>query len=157
MLTRPDDQAARLTRLEECAAASNILHTFAAALDEPEVESVLALFREDAVLSSPRREARGHAEIRSFFTEAWAADPSAKRHFVMSPRASWLEPGRVRLEAYFYFVGRMPDSSVLGWGTYDDVVDVTGPEPRFARIRMESHLRTDLVSGWAAVPAGAGR
>jgi hypothetical protein len=157
MTTSPDDQAARLTRLEECAAASNILHTFAAALDEPEMEKVLALFREDAVLSSPRREAVGHDEIRAFFTEAWAADPSEKRHFVMSPRVTWLEPGRVRLEAYFYFIGRLPGSSVLGWGTYDDVVDVTGPEPRFARIRMESHLRTDLASGWAATPVGAPR
>jgi hypothetical protein len=73
----------------------------------------------------------------------------------MSPRVTWLEPGLVRLEAYFYFVGRMPDSSVLGWGTYDDVVDVTGPEPRFARIRMESHLRTDLAGGWASPPLGS--
>lgn len=157
MTTGPDDQATRVARLEECAAATNLLHTFAAALDEPEVERVIALFREDAVLSSPRREARGHDEIRAFFGEAWAADSSAKRHFVMSPRVTWLEPGQVRLEAYFFFVGRMPDSSVLGWGTYDDVVDVTGAEPRFARIRMESHLRTDLASGWAAAPLGVAR
>ena len=154
------DQAAedllhRLTRLEECSRASNLLHTFAASLDEPDLDTVLALFREDALLSSPRREARGHQEIGAFFADAWLADPSAKRHFVMTPRVTWLSPGRVRLEAYFTFVGRMPDSSVLGWGTYDDLVDVTGPEPQFAEVRMESHLRTDLAQGWAAAPIGA--
>lgn len=154
--------AERLTRIEECGRAADILHTFAASLDEPDLTTVLALFREDAVLSSPRRTARGHEEIARFFSEAWAADPSAKRHFVMSPRVTWLSPGRVRLEAYFTFVGRMPDSSVLGWGTYDDVVDVTGQEPRFAEVRMESHLRTDLSRGWGAAvgataEAGAAR
>lgn len=151
------DLSERLTKMEESIRATNLLHTFAAVLDEPTLETVLPLFREDAVLSSPRSEARGHAEIREFFTVAWAADPSEKRHFVTSPRVTWLEPGRVRLETYFTFIGRMPGSSVLGWGTYDDVVDVTGPEPRFASIRMESHLRTDLDNGWAAVAAGAVR
>ncbi|WP_244928949.1 nuclear transport factor 2 family protein [Nocardioides sp. W7] len=151
-----DDLAARLVRLEECGRAADILHTFAASLDDPDLATVLPLFREDAVLVSPRRTARGRAEIASFFTEAWSADPSVKRHFVMSPRVTWLGPGRVRLETYFTFIGRMPDSSVLGWGTYDDVVDVTGPEPRFAEVRMESHLRTDLDQGWAAAPVTAG-
>ena len=150
-----EDLLHRMARLEECARATNLLHTFAASLDDPDLDTVLALFLQDALVFSPRREARGHQEIGAFFAEAWSADPSAKRHFVMSPRVTWLSPGRVRLEAYFTFVGRMPDSSVLGWGTYDDVVDVTGPEPKFAEVRIKSHLRTDLARGWAAAPVGA--
>jgi hypothetical protein len=146
------DLAERVARLEDCAAATDILHTWAAALDEPDLDTVLDLFLPDAVLSSPRRDATGHDEIREFFSQAWSYDPSSKRHFVMSPRVTWLEPGRVRLETYFYFIGRLPDSSVLGWGTYDDVVDVRGDRPRFASVRMESHLRTDLTTGWPAVP-----
>ena len=66
---------------------------------------------------------------------------------------TWLGPGLVRLEAYFSFIGRATRLSVLGWGTYDDTVDVTGPEPRFARMRIESHLRTDLAAGWPLAPA----
>ncbi|HEY8534248.1 MAG TPA: nuclear transport factor 2 family protein [Micromonospora sp.] len=140
---------------DECRRATGILHAFAASLDEPDVDTVLKLFREDAVLETPRFTARGHAEIGAFFQRAWAADPSTKRHFVMSPRVTWLEPGRVRLETYFLFVGRLPGSSIIGWGTYDDIVDVSGQEPLFAYIRMESHLRTDLQSGWALPREGS--
>jgi hypothetical protein len=140
----------QVQRLTQCQAAANILHTYAATLDEPEVAAVLRLFAEDAVLETPGSTAAGHEEIGAFFRKAWAADPSAKRHFITSPRVTWLEPGLVRLEAYFYWIGRAPGESVLGWGTYDDTVDVTGPIPRFARMRIESHLRTDLASGWPA-------
>jgi hypothetical protein len=140
--------AAQLQRLSEAQAAANILHTYAAALDEPDVATVLPLFTEDAVLETPGSAATGHAGIGAFFRAAWAADASAKRHFITSPRVTWLEPGRVRLESYFSFIGRAPGQSVLGWGTYDVIVDVTGTEPRFARMRIDSHLRTDLASGW---------
>jgi 3-phenylpropionate/cinnamic acid dioxygenase small subunit len=141
---------AEVRRLTQCQAAASILHTYAASLDEPDVATVLRLFRDDAVLETPNSTAAGHEEIGAFFRRAWAADPSVKRHFITSPRVTWLEPGLVRLEAYFYFIGRASQQSVLGWGTYDDTVDVTGPEPRFARMRIDSHLRTDLVAGWPA-------
>jgi 3-phenylpropionate/cinnamic acid dioxygenase small subunit len=141
-------------RLAQCQAAANILHTYASSLDEPDVDTVLRLFREDAILETPGSTAAGHEQIGAFFRRAWAADSSVKRHFVTSPRVTWLEPGLVRLEAYFSFIGRATRQSVLGWGTYDDTVDVTGPEPRFARMRIESHLRTDLAAGWPLPPVG---
>jgi hypothetical protein len=135
-------------RAWDCVRATNILHTFALAVDEQEIDSVLACFRVDAELTTPRRSWRGIEEIREFFAAAWAADPSAKRHFVATPRVTWLGPGRVRLEAYFSFIGRLPEQSVLGWGRYDHVVDVRGEQPLLERAGMESHLRTDLAAGW---------
>lgn len=139
----------RVQRLEDCQGATGLLHTFAAALDEPVLDDVVSLFLPDAVLQTVRGEHVGHAAIKAFFADAWQRDASAKRHFVMAPRVTWLRPGRVRVETYFTFIGRLPQESILGWGTYDDEIDTTGPEPRFARLRMESHLRTELAQGWA--------
>lgn len=136
-------------RAWDCIRAANILHSFATAVDAQDMAATLACFRADADLVTPSFTAAGIDEIRAFFDGAWRRDPSAKRHFVASPRATWIEPGLVRLEAYFSFVGRMPEQSIVGWGQYDDLVDVTGDEPRFVRIAMESHLRTDLATGWA--------
>ena len=147
-MTAVEALEAEVRRLAQCQAAANILHTYAATLDEPDVATVLRLFRPDAILETPGSIAAGHEEIGEFFRRAWAADPSVKRHFITSPRVTWLEPGLVRLEAYFSFIGRALEQSVLGCGTYDDTVDVTGPEPRFARMRIESHLHTDLAAGW---------
>ena len=143
-----------MRRLAQCQAAANILHTYAASLDEPDVDTVLRLFREDAILQTPGGTSAGDEQIGAFFRRAWAADSSVKRHFITSPRVTWLEPGLVRLEAYFSFIGRATRQSVVGWGTYDDTVDVTGTEPRFARMRIESHLRTDLAAGWPLPPVG---
>ncbi len=102
------------TRAWECVVAGNILHTFATAVDAQDLPATLACFREDAVLATPRGESTGLDEIGAFFMKAWATDPSAKRHFVASPRTTWLEPGLVRLEAYFSFIGRLPGSRSSG-------------------------------------------
>jgi ketosteroid isomerase-like protein len=72
-------------RLAQCQAAANILHTYAASLDEPDVDTVLRLFREDAILETPGAAAAGHEQIGAFFRQAWATDPSVKRHFITSP------------------------------------------------------------------------
>lgn len=130
--------------------ATNILHTFATAVDAQDMSATLACFRDDARLETPHTACIGRDEIAGFFTKAWSTDPSAKRHFVASPRATWLEPGLVRLETYFSFLGRLPDQSIIGWGEYDDLVDVSDGVPRFVRLHMQSHLRTDLATGWVA-------
>ncbi|GAA1103970.1 hypothetical protein GCM10009668_23780 [Nocardioides dubius] len=138
------------TRAWECVVAGNVLHTFATAVDAQDLRATLACFRPDAILETPSAVHRGHQEIAAFFTEAWRRDPSDKRHFVTAPRVTWIEPGLVRLETYFCFTGRLPDQSILGWGEYDDLVDVSGDEPRFVRIHLQNHLRTDLAAGWVA-------
>lgn len=136
------------TRAWECVQAANIVHTWALAIDAQDPDAVLACFTPDAEVATPTQSWQGHEAIADFFAGAWAADQSAKRHFIASPRTTWLEPGRVRLEAYFLFVGQVPDQSVIGWGQYDDIVDVRGPEPKFVRVAMQLHLHTDLAAGW---------
>jgi hypothetical protein len=143
------DLRRRVLRLEETEVARGLLHAYAHALDVPVAERVASLFAVDGTLRTSRGVAEGRAEISEFFRTAFAADPSVKRHFIMTPRATWLGPGRVRLQSYFLYVGRGADASVIGWGTYDDIIDVSGPEPLFAEKVIEVHVGTDLATGWA--------
>jgi hypothetical protein len=146
-----DDVAAltqRVQRLEEIEAARGFFQTYAKVLDTPRPGTVAALFADGAMLTTPKGVATGPDEIRSFFEAAFTRDPSVKRHFIVNPRATWLSAGRVRLESHFFFVGQGADS-IIGWGTYDDVVDVTGPEPLFAAKTIEMHVSTNLADGWA--------
>jgi hypothetical protein len=139
----------RLGRLEDLETARSIFHDYAAALDEPEPAAVSALFAEDAVLHTPMGSFTGRSEIEKFYREAFAADPSVKRHFIANPKATWIADGFVRLESYFLFVGRDAAASVVGWGTYEDQVDVSGEAPLFAAKAISVHVATDLSRGWA--------
>ena len=66
----------------------------------------------------------------------------------MNPKVVSAEPGRVRLQSYFLYLGRGDDDSVIGWGTYDDTVDVSGPEPLFAEKTIGIIVGTTLAAGW---------
>jgi SnoaL-like domain len=139
----------RLGRLEDVEAARGILFDYAASLDEPDPAVVAALFTEDGLLHTVGGTCRGRAEIEEFFGRAFTRDPSTKRHFITNSKTTWLAPRRVRIDSYFFFVGRDVDRSVLGWGTYLDVVDVSGGRPRFAEKTIDVHLNTTLDQGWA--------
>jgi hypothetical protein len=143
------DLRQRVRRLEDIELARGFMLTYAETVDDADPEAVAGLFRQDGVLSTPRGVARGRAEICDFFARAFVADPSRKRHFLVNLRATWIEEGLVRVQSYFHFVGRLPESSVLGWGRYDDTVDVAGEGPCFAAKTIALDLRTDLDRGWA--------
>lgn len=143
------DLAQRVRALEQIELARGHLHGYAAVLDQPDPDTVSLLFQPDAELRTPSATVHGRDAIRDFYRWAFGADTSVKRHFVTMPRATWLEDGRVRLECYFQFVGRHPDNSVLGWGTYDLVVDVSSRPALFASLAIDTQMRTTLTRGWA--------
>ncbi|MFI1462169.1 nuclear transport factor 2 family protein [Nocardia carnea] len=136
-------------RLQAAEAARDHVHTYARTLDEPDPETVTALFAPDAALTTPSRTVRGAAEIRNFFETAFAADPSVKRHFVANVRTAWLGDSRVRVQSQFFFTGSGTGRSIIGWGGYDDVVDVGGDRPCFAEKSVTVEVSTDLANGWA--------
>jgi hypothetical protein len=143
------DLTARLDRHDDIEAARGILFDYAKVLDTPDPRTVAALFTEDGVLRTTAGSCQGRDEIEAFFTAAFTRDPSAKRHFITNAKTTWLAPGRVRIDSYFLFVGR-GGRSVIGWGTYLDIVDVSGPEPRFAEKTIDVHLNSTLDDGWAS-------
>jgi ketosteroid isomerase-like protein len=145
-----DRSEARLRRLEDVETARGIFHLYAETLDVPDPRTVAALFTEDAVLHTPMGSFEGRAAIEAFYEKAFAAEPSVKRHFIVNPRVVDCADGVAHLRSYFFYTGRGDASSIIGWGTYDDVVDVTGAEPRFREKTIAIHVGTDLATGWAA-------
>jgi ketosteroid isomerase-like protein len=143
------DIEARLKRLEDIEAARAMFNIYASTLDEPDAKTVGQLFAEDAVLRTPMGDFQGRDAIEEFFGMAFKADPSVKRHFIVNPRVIDASDGTVRFHSDFLYVGRGDAQSIIGWGSYDDVVDTTGPEPVFREKTIAVHVGTDLASGWA--------
>lgn len=144
-----DDLEARVRRLEEVESARGMFNIYAETLDVPDASAVATLFTDSGVLHTALGTFTGRPAIEEFYRKAFAADPSVKRHFVVNPRVVEATPGIVRLKSYFLYVGR-GTRSIIGWGTYDDVVDVSGAQPRFREKTITVHLGTDLAAGWAA-------
>lgn len=140
----------RLRRLEEVEATRGLLASYARAADVASVERVLALFTPDGVVAHRRGEYAGADAIDGYFRDTWGESPAEKRHFVTTVEATWRGPGEVRAEAYFLFVARTPAASTLGWGRYDAEVRVDEGVARFARLRMDLDVATDLAAGWPA-------
>jgi 3-phenylpropionate/cinnamic acid dioxygenase small subunit len=139
----------RLARLEDLEAARGLLHAYATVLDDPDEDTVAALFAEEGVLTNARGTYRGRDEVAKGFRIAFDADPSRKRHFIATPKLTWVEPGVVESQAVFFFVGQAAGQSVLGWGAYDDRIAVAGGRALFLAKTITTHLRTDLATGWA--------
>jgi hypothetical protein len=144
----------RVRRLEEIETARNLLHRYAETLDQPTPETVAALFTPDGALHTRLGDCVGREQITTFFRDRLATDRSEKRHFIVSPRTTWLGPGRVAIAAYFLFTGRGDDRSILGWGTYDDVVRIVDGEALFEDKTIELHVGTDLQAGWPSDRSG---
>jgi SnoaL-like domain len=147
-----EDLEARVRRLEDIEAARGMYHVYADTLDVPDATTVAALFADDAVLHTPVGDFEGRAAIEDFYGKAFAADTSEKRHFVVNPRVVETGPSTVRLQSYFLYLGRGDAQSIIGWGTYDDVIDVSRPEPLFREKTIAVHVGTDLAQGWAKDP-----
>jgi 3-phenylpropionate/cinnamic acid dioxygenase small subunit len=149
MTTDDTELHARVLRLEALTAARDLLDEYAEAADTRELGPVLELFAPDAVLHSPRGVYLGHDQIATSYTDGWALDPSRKRHFVTNARLRALPDGTVRVTAHFFYLGRGVGRSVVGWGDYDDVVDVSGARPLFRTKRINHAVATDIVAGWS--------
>lgn len=138
----------RLSRLEDIEEARGFFHTYAETLDVPVPATVAALFAPEGTLHTPVGSFTGRADIEKFYGEAFAADTSTKRHFITNPKAHWVSPGVVRIESYFLFTGQGDDASIIGWGTYDDTIDVSGETPLFVEKTIAMHVGTTLSDGW---------
>jgi hypothetical protein len=148
-----DDLEARVRRLEDIEAARGMYQVYAETLDVPDPKTVAALFTDDGVLHTPVGDFEGRPAIEDFYGKAFAADTSLKRHFIVNPRVVETRPGTVRLQSYFLYTGRGDAQSIIGWGTYDDVIDVSGPGPLFREKTIAVDVGTDLAQGWAKDPA----
>jgi len=147
-MTDIEELAARVRGLEDIEAARSMFHVYAETLDEPNAKTVAQLFTEEAVLHTPVGDFHGRKAIEDFYASAFEADTSVKQHLIVNPKVISAEAGHVRLQSYFLYLGRGDDASIIGWGTYDDTVDVTGPEPLFQEKSIGIIVGTTLEAGW---------
>lgn len=147
-MTDIEELMARVRRLEDIEKARNMHHVYAETLDEPNAKTAAQLFTEDAILHTPVGSFTGRNAIEDFYASAFEADTSLKQHLIVNPKVISAESGQVRLQSYFLYLGRGDDSSIVGWGTYDDTIDVSGPEPLFVEKTIGIIVGTTLDAGW---------
>lgn len=145
-----DALAERVSRLEDAEAARNLLHRYAAVLDDPTPEAVAALFTPAGVLSVPAGDFTGREEIAGFYRTRVGPGWAEKRHFITNIHTRSLGGGVVEIASYFLFTSREDAASGFGWGTYDDVIEVHGEDARFVHKTITPHVFTDLDRGWPA-------
>ncbi len=148
--------ARRLRQLEAAEAARSLLARYGWACDGRDLDAVTAMFGEDASVEVGGRIWTGHREIASFFREAWSADPTDKTHFMVNVAPGELAGDAIAVSATFLYTAAGGSSSVLGWGHYRDVVDVSGHQPVFRSKGMDLKWAGDVRRGWAAGEPAAG-
>jgi hypothetical protein len=145
-----DDIAARLERLELIEQAKVATFRYGRACDRKDVEALRTeVFTPDVVLRVPGTDHRGGDAVAAFYTQAFAAQPGTRRHFLTNQIADVSGPGEVTVDSYFFFVSE-DERSVIGWGSYRDVVVIRDGAVRISDKTIVVDVFTDLVAGWAA-------
>lgn len=143
-----DDLAARVHRLELIEAAKAATVAYGAACDAKDVARLRSdVFTADVTLHLPGRDVTGIDDVADFYAGAFAAQPGTRRHFLTNQVAS-ADGDLVAIESYFLFLSA-DARSVIGWGSYRDVVVRASDGVRIAEKTIVLDVNTDIVTGWA--------
>ncbi|HKA04015.1 MAG TPA: nuclear transport factor 2 family protein [Acidimicrobiales bacterium] len=132
---------AHVAQLTAAEAARTLMHDYALACDQNDVDGVMALFQPDADLWAGPRQHQGHDEIRAFYAAALCI-PTC--HIAGVPALSPADDGAVTSHASFVAVELAPDAPRLVWGTYVDRIVAPGERARFASRRITVDGRAAL-------------
>ncbi|HXC28514.1 MAG TPA: nuclear transport factor 2 family protein [Stellaceae bacterium] len=143
-----------MTQLEDRAAIHDLFTRYCCALDNGEVDTVVACFTEDAALKSPVIDIKGHAEIRAF-AGRFAAQRAAGTQFrhMVSNIAVTLDGDRAVATAYLLVLISKDDAHrTLPPGRYECELVKAHDEWRFAR-RTVFHDHAYTLDGIGRQPA----
>jgi len=121
--------------LEDRAAIHDLFTRYCCALDNGEVETVVACFTPDAALKSPVIDIRGHAEIRAF-AGRFAAQRAAGtqfRHFVTNIAVSIDGAGATATAYLLVVISKDGAHHTLPPGRYECAVVKQNDQWRFSR------------------------
>ncbi|MFD1858361.1 nuclear transport factor 2 family protein [Aeromicrobium camelliae] len=139
----------RVERLERRELARDTAAHYADAVDSGDPAQIAAVFHPEGTLTIPSETFRGRDAIAAFY--ARRARGADRRHFVTNITVDdTVIDTRFAVTAYFLFTSREPGRSALGWGVYDDLVEVAGGIPLLLSKRITPALFTDLDDGWPA-------
>lgn len=140
--------AERLERLETAERAREASWRYAVAVDTPDLDLLAQVFTEDAVLTTRKGPRQGRDEIVAYYGTA-LADPLARKHFMVNQKVTWIETGVAEMESYFIYTYAGEDTSVLGWGSYNDRVRVIDGVGYIEQKQISIDVHADTRSGWA--------
>jgi len=126
----------RSARLLETQHAQGLLYDYVMALITRDPEAMARLWKPEGVLEAKAGTYRGRREIVDYYTMQFGTDPRAKSHIIGPQRVTWERPGVVRIRSTFLVAVPGP-GPLLGWGTYDDLVEVSGEVALFASKRIQ--------------------
>lgn len=114
-----------------------------------ELDALVALFAEDAVMRNPTGVHDGREAIRAYYTKFFESGTLFARHHVLNQVITILEPGRARHDSYFLaFLGRDGESKLV-CGAYADTLVKRDGRWLFAEKVNDIVAPTTLGAGWA--------
>jgi hypothetical protein len=144
------DVERRLVRLERTEAARVIGARYGRACDAKSVQALRdEVFTNDVVLRVPGAELSGIEAVADFYQGAFDAEPGTRRHFVVNQIVEPISDDEYLVDSYFVFVSE-DRSSVIGWGSYRDVVSFESGAARIREKTIALDVHTTLGEGWAA-------
>jgi ketosteroid isomerase-like protein len=143
----------RLDRLEKIEAAKAAAGRYARACDAKDVTRLARdVFTPDVLLHIPDTDHSGIDDVCAFYRAAFDAEPGTRRHFLVNHIADVNAGGDVEIDSYFFFVSA-DSSSVIGWGSYHDVMVVDDGRARIKEKTIVLDMHTTIDTGWAMVAA----
>jgi uncharacterized protein (TIGR02246 family) len=114
-----------------------------------ELDALVALFAEDAVMRNPAGAHEGREAIRAYYTNFFGSGTKFARHHVVNQVVTILEPGRARHDAYFIaMLGRGGESKIV-YGSYADTVVRLDGRWLFQEKVNDIVAPTTIEAGWA--------
>ncbi|HEV8295857.1 MAG TPA: nuclear transport factor 2 family protein [Acidimicrobiales bacterium] len=140
---------ARVRRLEAVESARDLLHAYAAACDRGDLEGLVGLFADGAVLDANGAVYDGRAAIRQFYAPRLAP---VTRHFVTNATFAATASGDIESRCLFLALGANEGRSTLVIGNYADRIRVERDGARFRSRVIRLGVATDLDTGWSDLP-----
>ena len=150
MATNDLDLGERIQRLEDAQAAQATLRGYVDSMDAQDLSKIPELFTSDAVLEVPGARFEGVDAILGFYTQAFADDPTVKVHFHTNLAITAHGGGRVDIRSYLLYFASGVDTSIIGWGSYDDEFRIEDGVAKYCFKRIGITRVVDSREGWPA-------
>jgi uncharacterized protein (TIGR02246 family) len=114
-----------------------------------EVDALVRLFAEDAVMRNPAGVHEGRDAIHTYYRNFFDTGTLFARHHVVNQVITIVEPGRARHDAYFIaMLGRDAQSKIV-YGRYADTLVKRDGRWQFVEKVNDIVAPTTLQAGWA--------
>lgn len=114
-----------------------------------EVDALVDLYTDDAVLTNPAGRHEGKVAIRTYLENFFDGSVTFSRHHALQPVITIPEPGVAHIDAYFIALLGKNGSSNIAIGRYDDTLVKTDAGWRYSVKNNVIVGMTTAEKGWA--------